>query len=286
MEQDLADTSSNAFRPTLTLGISPCPNDTFVFDAWVNGKLGEKAPKVICRIADVDTLNSMAAAAELDIVKVSVFAYGRLQRTYELLSAGSAMGWGCGPLIVARSPNLDKNRLGSHGVRVAVPGRWTTAHCLLLLYQPAATEKVFMPFDRILPAVANGEVDAGVVIHEGRFTYHSYGLVMVADLGAWWETAIGYPVPLGVIVAKRSLGSDTIAAVENAIRESLQAAWKNPQSPRAFMRRHAAEMDEAVLQRHVDLYVNQYTYDLCDEGRQAVACLLQRAREQGLFKLA
>lgn len=283
MEKKSANTFCSASRPTLTLGISPCPNDTFVFDAWVNGRLGEKAPGVSCRIADIDTLNNMAAAGELDIVKVSVYAYGRLQGAYELLSAGGAMGQGCGPLIVARRPDLDQRALGAQGIRVAVPGRWTTAHCLLSLYQPAATQKIFMPFDRILPAVADGEVDAGVIIHEGRFIYRAYGLVMVEDLGAWWETTTGYPVPLGAIIAKKSLGHETITVIEATIRASLQAARDNPEAPLPFMRKHADTMDAAVMQQHVQLYVNEYTYDFGKEGMQAIAYLLQRAREQGLY---
>ncbi|MCX8043542.1 MAG: 1,4-dihydroxy-6-naphthoate synthase [Desulfobacterota bacterium] len=267
-------------QPALSLGISPCPNDTFIFEAWINGRLGPHAPKIISTIADIDALNHMAENQQPDIVKVSVFAYGRLHTTYKLLDAGAALGRGCGPLVVARSQGID---LADPDITIAVPGRWTTAHCLLSLSQPAAAKKIFMPFDRIMPAVVHGEADVGVIVHEGRFTYSAYGLVMVEDLGAWWETTTGYPVPLGVIVAKRSLGSETIAKVETAIRESLRAAWENPATPRAFMRRYAAEMDEEVMQRHVELYVNQYTYDLGDEGKQAIAYLLQWAREQGLF---
>jgi len=267
----------------LTLGISPCPNDTFIFDAWVNGRLGPQAPEVTCRIADVAALNDMALHEELDVVKVSIFACGMLRKAYRILNAGGAMGRGCGPLIVARCADIDRQSLADPRISIAVPGRWTTAHLLLSLYQPAARNKVFMSFDRIMPAVARGDVDAGLIIHEGRFTYGRYGLVMVADLGAWWEAATGLPLPLGGIVAKKSLGGAMIATVEETIRASLAAARANPDRPRAFMQRHAAEMDAGVMQQHVALYVNGYTRDFGRDGRQAIKHLLRLAQGQGLF---
>jgi len=267
----------------LSLGISPCPNDTFIFDAWVNGKLGHTAPAVTCHIADIAVLNDMALRGILDVVKVSAYAYGYVQDTYKLVHAGGAMGRGCGPLIVARSRLIDRTALADPANTIAVPGTLTTANALLCLYQPAAHNRIVMPFDQIMPAVARGDVAAGVIIHEGRFTFMRYGLEMIEDLGAWWESTTGYPVPLGVIVVKRSLGTATAAVVQTTIRASLQMALDNPDHPRAFMQQHAAELDPEIMQQHVELYVNQYTLDLGDEGLRALEYFLSCLRAQRLL---
>lgn len=261
---------------TISLGISTCPNDTFIFDAWVNGRLPD-APPVACRLADIATLNETAFQGGLDVVKVSFYAYARLQQTYRLLDAGGALGRGCGPLIVARPQAFDCTRLTDPDVTVAVPGRWTTAHLLLSLYEPGVQHTAFMRFDQIMPAVAGGAVQAGVIIHEGRFTYQNYGLVMLADLGQWWEQESGYPLPLGGIIARRSLGEQRLLAVESAIRQSLEYARSNPDAPLAFMKAHAREMDPEVMRRHVDLYVNRYTYSYGTDGREAIEHLLAQA---------
>ena len=267
-------------RP-LKLGISPCPNDTYIFDAWVGGRLGPDAPAVDCLLEDVSTLNDRAFAHELDVVKVSFYAYGRLRDSCELINAGGALGRGCGPLIVATNPGLEPEQLAS--LRIAVPGRWTTANLLLSLYAPVAQNKVYMPFDQIMPALAAGDVDAGVIIHEGRFTYQSYGLSMVEDLGAWWERTTGHPVPLGAIIAKKELGPDTLAHVESAIRASIHHARANPAAPRAFMKKYAAEMDDTVMDSHVALYVNDYSFDFGPDGMAAIKHLLGLAQAKGLL---
>jgi 1,4-dihydroxy-6-naphthoate synthase len=267
-------------RP-LKLGISPCPNDTCIFDAWVNGRLGPDAPAVDCRLEDVSTLNELACSHELDVAKVSFYAYGRLRDSYELLHAGGALGRGCGPLIVTGKPDLDPGQLAS--LRIAVPGRWTTANLLLSLYAPEAHNKEYMRFDEIIPAVARADFDAGVIIHEGRFTYQNHGLCMVEDLGAWWESTTGHPIPLGAIIAKKELGPDTIAAVESAIRASLQHARANPAAARGFMKQHAAEMDDAVMDSHVALYVNEYSFDFGADGMAAIEHLLEMAQANGLL---
>jgi len=176
-----------ALNMPLTLGISPCPNDTFIFDAWINGRLGPSAPAIETRLEDINTLNHLALQNTLDIIKVSFFAYIKLCGHYQLLQAGGALGRGCGPLLVSRSAHLTKQDLAAGKLRVAVPGDLTTAHLLLRLYQPAAVPVISLPFDQIMPALAHGEIDAGVIIHEGRFTYHQYGLHVMIDLGAWWE---------------------------------------------------------------------------------------------------
>ena len=269
---------------SLSCAYSTCPNDTFIFDAWINGKLGKGVPQVKCCLEDISTLNEMAFKGELDVVKVSFYAYGMLRDRYALLNAGGALGRGCGPLLVAKTDRINRQSLADPKITVAVPGRWTTANLLVCLYQPALKNRLFMRFEQIMPAVAREDADAGVIIHEGRFTYKNHGLVMVEDLGAWWETTTGYPIPLGGIIAARSLGKKKISAVESAIRKSLRAALSDPDSPLEFMKRHAGEMDTDVLRSHVDLYVNSYSLDYAKDGRQAINYLMERAEEKGLFQ--
>jgi 1,4-dihydroxy-6-naphthoate synthase len=249
----------------LTLGFSPCPNDTFVFHALVHGLVPGPAfspPEY----ADIDVLNGLALAGELDVCKVS---YGVLPelRGYTLLSSGGAVGRGCGPLVVTREPR------DLRGATVAVPGSRTTAYLLLRLWDPGFADVVVMPFDKIMPAVQRGEVDAGLVIHESRFTYPSYGLVAVADLGDWWEHETGLPIPLGAIVARDSLD---VAAIEGAIRESVEYAWAHPDASRSYVLEHSQELAPEVVDAHIALYVNELTRDLGLEGRRAVDALLAR----------
>lgn len=250
----------------LSLGFSPCPNDTFVFHALVHGLVDGPAfdPPVY---ADIDVLNAHALAGDLDVVKVS---YGVLPRLsgYTLLSSGGALGRGCGPLVVTRGAT------DVRGMTVAIPGRETTAYLLLRLWDPGIGDTVVMPFDRIMPAVRDGEVDAGLVIHESRFTYPSYGLTAVADLGDWWEAETGLPIPLGAIVARTGL--DT-AAIEAAVRASVEHAWAHPEASRDYVLAHSQELAPDVVGAHIALYVNELTRDLGDEGRRAVDELLKRA---------
>lgn len=264
---------------TLTLGISTCPNDTFIFDAWINGKL-RHVPPVNCFLKDISELNRMAAAQTVDVIKVSFFAYGLLRDKYRLLNAGGALGRGCGPILVAAIdvPGLDKKNMS-----VALPGELTTANLLFSLCYPDLKNKVYLRFDEIMPAVADKRVDAGVVIHEGRFTYQNYGLEMVKDLGAWWEQETGAPIPLGAIVARKDLGEEMFRLIEAAIRKSLEAARLNPDGALPFMRKFAGEMDDIVIRQHVDLYVNEFTRDLGEAGRHAVNVLFDRAEQEGLF---
>ncbi len=236
---------------------------------------------VSCCLKDVSELNMMAEAEAMDVLKVSFFAYGFVKEKYRLLNAGGALGRGCGPVVVARSGDADLN---SGDVRVALPGEQTTANLLFSLYRPEIKNKVYMRFDEIMPAVANKEADAGVVIHEGRFTFENYGLVLLEDLGAWWEKETGCPIPLGAIVAKRSLGEDMISSIESTIRRSLEMARSAPDLPMPFMRQYAGEMDDAVMRSHVDLYVNDFTHDFSEEGRKAISLLLGMAEKRGLFE--
>ncbi|HEX8001995.1 MAG TPA: 1,4-dihydroxy-6-naphthoate synthase [Mycobacteriales bacterium] len=254
----------------LSLGFSPCPNDTFVFHALVHGLV--EGPAVDVTYADIDVLNAHALAGDLDVVKVSYAVLPRLAG-YTPLSSGGALGRGCGPLVVTRE------RADVRGATVAVPGEHTTAYLLLRLWDPGFGDVVVMPFDRIMPAVAAGEVDAGLVIHESRFTYPSYGLTAVADLGDWWEGETGLPIPLGAIVARDTL--DT-AALEAAIRRSVEHAWAHPEASRGYVLAHSQELAPDVVDAHIALYVNELTRDLGQEGRRAAAELLARAAARGL----
>jgi 1,4-dihydroxy-6-naphthoate synthase len=260
---------------TTTLGFSPCPNDTFLFHALVHDRVEmEGLPGLEVRMADVETLNRLALEGRLDITKVSYGVVPQLLSRYVVLRAGGAMGFGCGPLIVARSA-LRRDELA--GARIAIPGRHTTAALLLRLYAPEAGTLLEMPYERIMPAVEAGEVDAGLIIHESRFTFQEHGLVQVVDLGAWWEEETGSPIPLGAIVARRALGVERLRRIEAAIRASTEAAMADPEASRDYVREHAQEMDEEVMQRHIDLYVNAFSIDVGEPGERAVRALLDRA---------
>ena len=258
----------------LSLGISPCPNDTFAFAALIHGQV--EGPAVEVTFADISVCNSLAVARELDVVKVSYAALPELLSDYALLPTGGALGRGCGPLVLARTASQDLR-----GARIAVPGERTTAFLLLRLWGAALDfEVVVLPFEQIMPAVATGQVDAGLVIHESRFTFPSYGLVCLADLGAWWEADTGLAIPLGAIVAKRSLD---LAALTDGIRASVQHAWTNPSASAAFVAAHSQELDPAVCQAHIELYVNEFTRDLGAEGLASIEALLGRAASAGLL---
>jgi 1,4-dihydroxy-6-naphthoate synthase len=266
---------------TLTLGYSPCPNDTFIFHALVHGIVGVDWLSFRERLEDVETLNRLAADGVLDVTKVSYGAIPHLVRDYVLLRSGGALGRGCGPLVVARE---DFGREVLTGRRIAIPGRNTTANLLLRLFAPDAPAGVEMVYSDIMPAVERGEVDAGLIIHESRFTYPQHGLAKVVDLGEWWERTTGLPIPLGGILARRDLGDDAIRAVDDAIRRSVEHAFAHPTDWREYVRRHAQEMDEEVQQRHIDLYVNRFTADLGDEGERAIHELFARARAAGVIE--
>lgn len=262
--------------PPLSLAISPCPNDTFTFHAWVHG-LVPGAPAVAASYADIDVLNAQAARAEPQVVKVSYGALPWLVRDYALLDSGSALGRGCGPLVLSVDGSL-----AGRTPRVAVPGERTTAYLLLRLWaaeQDLAPQVSVLPFDRIMPAVRDGAVDAGLVIHESRFTYPSFGLAQVADLGDWWEARTGLAIPLGAILARRDVDRPTVQAT---VRASVELAWSDPAATRGYVRAHAQEMDDEVCRAHIGLYVNEFTATLGAEGHAAVRGLLDRAARAGL----
>ncbi|MEU5382405.1 1,4-dihydroxy-6-naphthoate synthase [Kitasatospora cineracea] len=267
----------------LSVAYSPCPNDTFVFHAWAHGLVpGADAPAV--RFADIDVTNGLAERGELDVLKIS---YGQLPWVldeYALLPCGGALGRGCGPLVLTAGPREAAELAGR---RVAVPSERSTAYLLFRLWAAEAVpggfgEIVVLPFHEIMPAVRDGKVDAGLVIHEARFTYQEYGLHCLADMGEAWEAATGLPIPLGAIVARRSLGAERLRELADTVRASVRAAWADPAASREYVLAHAQEMDPAVAEQHIALYVNEFTEDLGEAGYAAVRGLLARAAERGL----
>lgn len=264
---------------SLRLGYSPCPNDTFIFYGLMHGRIPLPGISIREELADVETLNSRALAGELDLTKISYHAFGHLRNEYALLRSGGALGRGCGPLVVARQATSMERLRG--GV-IAIPGELTTANLLLQLHGRGYERLHVLPFDQIMAAVAGGSFDAGLIIHESRFTFADYGLVEIEDLGAWWERLTGLPIPLGGILARRSLGRETIIAMEDAIRASVRYAFAHPQETRDYIRIHAQELDDAVIDQHINLYVNHFSFDLGDEGLAAVQELLHRATTAGI----
>ena len=256
------------------LAISPCPNDTFAFYGLLHGHTPFDPRLLKTDFLDIEALNQGCFREEADFCKISFGAYAALEDRYLLLEAGAALGFGCGPLLVAREKMPLANLAG---LKVAVPGLHTTATLLLRLLL-GEMDMVVMVFDQIMPAVVRGEVDAGLIIHESRFTYQRHGLVALDDLGAHWERETGHPIPLGGIVAHRRLDPDVIAAFDSSLAASIDYAHEHPSLIVPFMRRHAHEMEEAVMAEHIALYVNEFTRGLGPRGRAAVAFLNERAR--------
>ncbi|MFE2106759.1 1,4-dihydroxy-6-naphthoate synthase [Kitasatospora sp. NPDC059463] len=266
----------------LSIAYSPCPNDTFVFHAWSHGLVpGADAPEVT--FADIDVTNGLAERGELDVLKVSYAALPWVLDEYTLLPCGGALGRGCGPLVLTRPESGDD----LSGRTVAVPSERSTAYLLFRLWAAKAVPGglgriVVLPFHEIMPAVRDGRVDAGLVIHEARFTYQDYGLRCLADMGEAWERETGLPIPLGAIIARRSLGTERLRELAGAIRASVRQAWEDPEASRGYVLEHAQEMDPSVADRHIALYVNEFTADLGEEGHAAVRALLTRAAAEGL----
>ncbi|NUU26259.1 MAG: 1,4-dihydroxy-6-naphthoate synthase [Streptomycetaceae bacterium] len=277
-----APDASSAPR-ALRIAYSPCPNDTFAFHAWAHG-LVPGAPAIDVTFADVDVTNGMAERGEHDILKVSYAVLPYVLDEYALLPCGGALGRGCGPLVLTKTAASPADLAGA---TVAVPSERSTAYLLFRLWAAEAVPGgvgriVVLPFHEIMPAVRDGRVDAGLVIHEARFTYQEYGLTCLADMGEAWEAATGLAIPLGAIIAKRSLGAETLRAVAESARDSVRYAWKNPEASRAYVAEHAQEMDPAVAEQHIGLYVNEFTADLGEEGYAAIRGLLTRAAAEGL----
>lgn len=262
----------------ITLGYSPCPNDTFIFYALTHDKLDcdfefEETLK------DVETLNQMALLKICDVTKVSFHGFGFVRDDYCLLHSGSALGRGCGPLIVARRP-IHQSEICLK--KIAIPGKMTTAYLLLQLFMPDARNIVEMPFERIMNAVSTGTVDAGLIIHESRFTYPKYGLVKLVDLGEWWEKKTGLPIPLGGILARRNLGVEVINKIDALLRQSIEYAFRHPAQTREYIKKNAQELDDDVIDQHINLYVNDYSLDI-GGGVIAVEELMNTAQEMNLI---
>ena len=267
---------------TLSLGFSPCPNDCFMFDAIVNRRIDLEGLAFDVRMADVEALNKAAFAGNIDVTKLSYHAFAYCAGTYALLHAGSALGRNCGPLLISKRA-LTTDDVKSGRLRIAIPGRYTTANFLLGLAFPEAQDKTELLFSDIEPAVLEGRVDAGLIIHENRFTYAAKGLRKIIDLGEFWEGTTGAPIPLGGIVIRRSLPEDVIQKVNRVLRRSVEYAFANRQASLPFVRAHAQEMSDEVMYKHIDLYVNDFSVDLGAEGRHAVEVLFERAHAAGII---
>ncbi|MBP2000365.1 1,4-dihydroxy-6-naphthoate synthase [Paenibacillus shirakamiensis] len=273
----------------MKIAFSPCPNDTFVFHALVHGKISG-APEWDVTYADIHITNHWAIdRVGPDIMKISYAALPWVLEDYALLPCGGALGRGCGPLVLTRDSVLSSNNSSSDlsalsGKRIAVPSERSTAYLLFRLWAArnipgGVGDIVVMPFDQIMPAVRDGEIDAGLVIHEARFTYSNYNLSKIVDLGSWWETTTGHPIPLGAIIAKRDMD---LPALASWIRSSLEYAWAHPEESKVYIAEHAQEMAPEVTQAHIDLYVNSFTADLGTEGYEAISALLEQAAEANL----
>lgn len=266
----------------LKLGFSPCPNDTFIFDAMIHHKIDTEDLEFEVFYDDVETLNRKSFSQDLDITKLSFHAYAYCVKNYVLLDSGSALGYGVGPLVISKQPYESLNSIGID-TSVAIPGKFTTASFLFGLAFPQVKNKVEMVFSAIEDAVLNGHVDLGLIIHENRFTYQQKGLHKVIDLGAFWEEKTGCAIPLGGIAVKRSLNTDIKQKVNRVIRRSVEYAFANPESGIEFIRGHAQAMDDEVMYKHIELYVNKYSVDLGPEGRHAIELMFSKAVGAGII---
>ncbi len=265
---------------TITLGFSPCPNDTFIFNGLVNGPVGMPGYEIKEQLHDVETLNQMAFEERLDVTKLSFYAWLMVQDHYQLLKSGGALGFGCGPVVVSRKPLSHSDM--AH-CRIALPGQWTTAHLLFRLWAPGAENRLFVPYDRIFETVSSGQADCGVIIHESRFTYAQQGFEKVVDLGSWWEENSGGPIPLGCIAVHKRIGNDIAEQVDGAIQQSIMAAQADPPAALPYIKTHAQEMTAEVLDAHITTFVNEFSIDLGEMGRRAIFALEDAARKTGIL---
>jgi 1,4-dihydroxy-6-naphthoate synthase len=266
----------------LTLGFSPCPNDTFIFDAMVHGRIDTEGLEFDYFLTDVEELNRKALNSEVDITKISYHAYAYVANNYLILDAGSALGHRNGPLLIS------KKRIGVSelpGLRIAIPGKYTTANLLFSIAWPDVVNKTEYLFSKIEDALLEDEVDAGLIIHETRFTYYRRGLHKLADMGEYWESLTGLPIPLGAIVIKRSVPDDIAQKVNRVVRRSLEYAYKDSFASYDFVSGNAKEMDSTIMNNHIKLYVNEFTIDLGSKGREAIMELFRIAVEKGVIPL-
>lgn len=263
-----------------SIGFSPCPNDTFIFDAMLHGKVDTEGLEFEVFMEDVEALNRRAFAGELAITKLSYHAFAHLTEQYALLDAGSALGNNCGPLLIAQKPMTEAE---VNAARIAIPGKMTTANFLLSMAFPAAKNKTEVLFSDVEDAVLENRADAGLIIHENRFTYQQKGLVKIMDLGEHWEQTTGLPIPLGGIVVHRSLPAEDQAKINRVMRRSVEYAFAHPSEVMPFVRAHAQAMEDAVMQAHIDLYVSQFTVDLGTRGRAAILEMFRIAEAQQII---
>ena len=268
----------------LTLGFSPCPNDTFIFDALIHHKIDTEGLDFEVQFHDVETLNQKAIKGELDITKLSFHAFAYVLNQYILLDAGSALGFGVGPLLIcSKEKFLNPEELKNENLRVVIPGKLTTANFLLGIAYPQLKNKQELVFSAIENALLEDQADLGLIIHENRFTYADKGLYKIVDLGNFWEELTGCAIPLGGIVINRNIDPEIQHKVNRLIRKSVEFAFANPKSGLEFIREHAQEMEEAVMYKHIELYVNKYSIDLGEEGRKAIDILFNMAQDKGII---
>ncbi len=274
----MIQTTNNHQSSTLTIGFSPCPNDCFIFDALIHHKIDTEGLQFEAVMEDVEALNQKAFRGELDITKLSYHAYAYLTKKYQLLDAGSALGNNCGPILISRS-----DIKVTDSTKIAIPGKYTTANFLLSLAFPEAKNKIELLFSEIEEAVLTGKVDAGLIIHENRFTYEQKGLKKIIDLGEYWEKLANAPIPLGGIVVNRNLPDELKQKVNRVVRKSVEYAFANTKSSLNFVKENAQEMSEEVMYKHIALYVNNYSVDLGTEGKRAIKLLFDKAQELGVI---
>lgn len=273
----------------LTLGFSPCPNDTFIFDALIHQKIDTEGLEFQVFYDDVETLNQKAFTGTLDVTKLSFHAFAYVADRYVLLDSGSALGFGVGPMLISKRDYLGPDGSFENfasivsGLKIGIPGKYTTANFLLGLALPQATSKQEMVFSEIEDALLEEKIDAGLIIHENRFTYQEKGLKKIIDLGDYWEKQTGCAIPLGGIVASRKLSPQVQHKLNRVLRRSVEFALANPRSGLEFIRSHAQEMSEEVMYKHIDLYVNKYSVDLGVEGRKAIRLLFDTARQKQII---
>ncbi|MFD2582614.1 menaquinone biosynthesis family protein [Pedobacter vanadiisoli] len=271
----------------LTLGFSPCPNDTFIFDALIHHKIDTEGLEFEVYYDDVETLNQKALKGQLDITKLSFHAFAYVANQYALLDAGSALGFGVGPLLISKNhfegPADPQLQTANSNLKIGIPGKYTTANFLLGVAYPHLQNKQELVFSEIESALLNEEIDLGLIIHENRFTYQDKGLLKIVDLGDYWEKLTGCAIPLGGIVINRNLSREVQLKVNRLVRQSVEFAFAHPKSGIDFIRQHAQAMEESVMYKHIELYVNKYSINLGHEGRKAVDTLFKLAQERNII---
>lgn len=260
-------------KNTIKIAYSPCPNDTFIFYKLAHNK------HYRVNLHDIDLLNSHAFEETYDVSKMSFFAWLNLYDKYQLLNTGSALGKGCGPILITKN----KKKISSNS-SIAIPGKYTTANLLYRMCYGTLGKRIYMPYDKIMNALETNQVDAAVIIHEGRFIFEQRGFIFVKDLGEWWENETSLPIPLGCIGAKKNLGKEVINKIEQDLLSSIEFAYKNKKITKDYIKNHAQEMDDIVIENHINLYVNNFTMKLNKEAFLAIKEMKKRANKLGLIK--